>query len=241
MIFNIHLFDSASRLSRYVVDKCLVQTELAIAEKGRCSWALSGGKTSKVFFDFLLSSPTRLSFPWTQIDVFWVDEEWVSRAHPDNPYHWVQKGLDSVPLPEAQRYPIPTHKASPVEAAKIYEKTLRTYFKTPGNSPGFDCMWLGMGEDGHTASLFPHSRLLGLKRKWVASAAPKDAPHARLTLTLPLINLSKWVCMMLVGSRKRPIFESTNPLLWKTNPRYPATLVRPKHGELEICASLSDR
>src|SRR5688572_24616891 len=150
---------------------------------GRCSLVLSGGNTPRTFYG-LLASEFRDQIPWPHIHIFWGDERYVSPHDPDSNYRLARETLlDHVPCPAANIHPMPTQFASPEDAARDYERTLRNYFGT--DWPHFDLLLLGIGKEGHTASLFPGSRALRERTRWVAAVETPANPSLRLTLTLP--------------------------------------------------------
>ena len=143
----------------------------AIDRRGRCALALSGGSTPRALYR-ALAAEFRSLIPWGQVDVFWGDERFVPATSPDSNYGMARGALlVHVPIPVAHLHPIPTDAASPEEAAGAYAETLRAYFRH--GLPRFDLVLLGIGEDCHTASLFPHSpAVVDHKRLVVATQAP---------------------------------------------------------------------
>ena len=133
--------------------------------------------------------------------VFWGDERYVSPDDPDSNYRMARETLlDHVPCPAANVHPMPTHFPSPADAARDYERTLRNYF---GNdSSHFDLILLGLGEEGHTASLFPGSPALEEQTRWVVAVKAPAAPPLRLTLTLPALTRAANIYVLVTGSTK---------------------------------------
>ncbi len=196
---------------------------------GRCSLVLSGGNTPRTLYG-LLASKFRDQIPWAQVHVFWGDERYVSPGDPESNYRMAKETLlDRVPCPAGNVHPMPTHFPSPDAAARDYEKTLRTYFGT--NWPHFDLSFLGIGEDGHTASLFPGSPALGEQTRWVVAVETPANPPVRLTLTLPALTRAASIYVLVTGSKKGSTLHHV--LAGPPDPNtYPAAGVRLTEGTL---------
>jgi len=165
--------------------------------------ALSGGSTPLALFRRLGSREERDRWPWDKLVLFWGDERPVPFDHPDSNYGWAQRlWLDHVPVPADQVHPWPTHK-SPEEAARDYAATLA---RVMGSQPRFDLVWLGVGPEGHTASLFPGSPALSAA-EWTAAPYVSSKQTARLTLTPAILNASQRVVFLLQGEDKRAIVK----------------------------------
>jgi 6-phosphogluconolactonase len=161
---------------------------------------LSGGSTPRTLHG-LLASDFRDQIPWADVHVFWGDERYVSPDDPDSNYRMARETLlDHVPCPAGNIHPMPTHFPSPDAAAREYEKTLRTYFGTEW--PHFDLLLLGLGEEGHTASLFPGSPALEERTRWVVAVKAPADPSLRLTLTLPALTRAANIYVLVTGSKK---------------------------------------
>ncbi|WP_017324521.1 6-phosphogluconolactonase [Synechococcus sp. PCC 7336] len=191
----------------------------AIAERGCFSVALSGGSSPKVFYEGLASA----DLPWDKLYVFWGDERYVPQDHPDSNYRMAKQALlDRVPIPASQIFPFPTGAGNPQVDAATYGDRLREVFK--GDWPEIDCTLLGVGGDGHTASLFPATEALN-SQAWVTVGNKSGEP--RLTLTFPALNASRRVVFWLAGAGKAEIVKT----LLTTNAGLPAQSIQP-HGEL---------
>jgi 6-phosphogluconolactonase len=135
------------------------------------------------------------------VHVFWGDERYVLPRDPDSNYRMAKEALlDHVPCPSENVHPMPTHFGSPDAAAREYERTLRSYFAT--DSPRFDLILLGLGEEGHTASLFPGSPALEERTRWVVAVNTHARPPLRLTLTLPALTRAANIHVLVAGSTK---------------------------------------
>ena len=172
----------------------------AARRRGRCSLVLAGGSTPRTLYG-LLASRFEQEIPWSLVHVFWGDERYVPLADAKSNYRMAKETLlDHVPCPAANVHPMPTHFASPEAAARDYEATLRTFFA--GERPCFDLVLLGVGPEGHTASLFPGSRVLAESMRWVRAVwAPADPP-TRLTLTWPALTGASNIFVLVSGSNK---------------------------------------
>jgi len=181
--------------------EAMVQVIAAAAgEAGTCSLALSGGGTPRELYR-LLASRFREQIPWERVHIFWGDERYVPHDHPDSNYGMARDTLlDHVPCPKANIHPMPTHVPTPEAAAGDYERTLKDHFGNDG--PPFDVNLLGLGADGHTASIFPGSPALRERTRWVMSAQSNAAPVSRLTLTLPALIQSANIFVLVAGANK---------------------------------------
>jgi len=201
----------------------------AVRSHGRCSLVLSGGSTPSTLYG-LLASEFRDQIPWTHVHVFWGDERYVSAHDPDSNYRMARETLlKYVPCPAGNVHPMPTHFPSPDAAARDYERLLRSYF---GNSwPHFDLILLGLGEEGHTASLFPGSPALGEGTRWVVAVKAPAEPPIRLTLTLPALTRAANIYVLVAGSKKAGALHHVLTGIPDTN-TYPAAGVRSTDGTL---------
>ena len=172
----------------------------AVNANGTCSLALSGGETPRELYR-LLGSTFRDQIPWERIHVFWGDERYVDHGHPDSNFRMARETLLShVPCPVDHIHPMPTHFPSPEAAALDCERTLRQHFGADG--PAFDLNLLGVGEDGHTASIFPGSAALTDDLRWVVSTEARAATPRRLTLTLAALTRSANLYVLVAGCSK---------------------------------------
>jgi 6-phosphogluconolactonase len=172
--------------------------DAVVRETGACSLALSGGDTPRPLYA-MLASRFRDEIPWRQVHVFWGDERYVPQDHPDSNYRMARETLlDRVPCPAANIHPMPTHLPSPVAAAELYERTLRAHFGSRG--PRFDVNLMGIGADGHTASIFPGSAALTERARWVLGVESNAKPPSRLTLTLSALIQSANIYVLVAGA-----------------------------------------
>ena len=178
-----------------------VAAELAdsVRSRGRASFVLSGGSTPRILYQ-LLGTQFREYVPWPEVHVFWGDERYVPHDDARSNYRLAKETLlDQIALPAAQVHPMPTDFAVPPTAARAYESTLADYFS--GSPPVFDLVVLGIGEDGHTASVFPGSTAMTSTHTVLAVTAPVEPP-SRLTLTLPVIASARRIGVLVTGRGK---------------------------------------
>jgi 6-phosphogluconolactonase len=172
----------------------------AVQTRGRCSLVLSGGNTPR---DVYLRWASRFAdeVPWTDVHVFWGDERFVPVEDRRSNYKMAREALlDHVPIPADNVHPMLTSLDTPERAAAAYEATLRQHFE--GKGPRFDLLLLGMGPEGHTASLFPRSPALDETARWVLPVTVPAEPPSRLTLTLPALNGAAHTYVLVTGSEK---------------------------------------
>jgi 6-phosphogluconolactonase len=204
-------------------------TERALAGSGRFAISLSGGSTPKTLYSLLAAPPFRDRFPWDRTHLFFGDERFVPPDHPDSNYRMAREAMISrVPIPPAQVHPWET-SGDPEQSARHYADTLQRFYGAATLDPVrplFDVMFLGLGEDGHTASLFPGVAALSERTAWTAAVIGAK-PEPRLTLTYPVLNSARVVAFLVAGAGKREILARA----LAGDPALPATGVRPS-GEL---------
>jgi 6-phosphogluconolactonase len=200
---------------------------------GRFHVALSGGSLLEIIAPALCSNPLRDRIDWFTWYIFWADERWVPLSSPDSNYGAAKSLLfKNLPIPRGRIYAL-NNSRSPDETARAYEFALEKIFQTESNQiPRFDLILLGVGEDGHTASLFPGHPALTETRRWVVPIlnAPKPPP-IRITMTLPVINHACNVIFVASGSAKANIIsEVLNSK--EEQPKLPVQMVKPSNGRL---------
>ena len=200
----------------------------AIRERGVFRVALAGGSTPKASYQLLAGEAFAGQIDWQRVQVFWGDERMVPAEHADSNYRMAKEALlDKVPIPTANIYAM-RGELKPEEAAEDYEHKLGTVFG--GENVVFDLVLLGMGTDGHTASLFPESSLLDETVRWVASVPEPtgNPPVPRITLTLPVINQARLVLFLVSGSGKRRVVKAILDDPLEAAKHYPAARVHPR-------------
>jgi 6-phosphogluconolactonase len=207
-------------------------TKTAVEENGRFTIALSGGSTPKSLYN-LLATNARTSLPWDRMFFFWGDERHVRPTDPDSNYRMADEAmLSKVPVPPGNVFRFAAENPDAAAVADAYETTLRKFFKLePGQTPRFDLILLGLGPDGHTASLFPGTPALQEKSRLVVANWVEKLKTSRLTLTLPVLNAARCVVFLVSGTDKAPalraVLEGDAP-----GEQYPAKLVKPSSGDL---------
>jgi 6-phosphogluconolactonase len=221
----------------------LVVTKMreAIEERGQCSIALSGGSTPKPLYEALSNQ----SLPWENVHFFLGDERYVPPNHPDSNQLMIRQAwLDKLALPETNIHFMPTTAGDAQQDIELHRKQLKSFFQLKdGEFPVFDLILLGMGDDGHTASLFPHTPALKIRDRLVTIGNKNG--QTRLTITVPLIDNARCVMLLVSGASKRQTVETVFTRSVDKN-EYPVRLIEPK-GELwwlldkEAGASIEDR
>ncbi len=227
---NIKIFDDANKLFEIAATFIIELANKSIKEKGRFTIALSGGHTPEQLYSLLAQEPFCKQMPWKNIFVFWGDERCV-------PYEDEQSNermaalllLNKVEIPFNNIYPIPVN-LSPAQAAEKYESEINDFFKN--DLPQFDLILLGLGENGHTASLFPDTEVLNEKKYLVKEVFVDEVKMFRVTMTLPLINHASNIIFLVTGKQKAMIVKNIlNTSSFQSN-KYPAQLINPEKGEL---------
>ena len=228
---DVTVVAEGSALARAAADRFAAAVAKAVAARGEAFVALSGGTTPKQMGTLLAREPFRSSVPWDKVQIFWGDERWVPLASPESNAGEAKRGfLDLVEIPTKNVHPWDTNADSPEAAATAFESTLRRVFDLPGGVPRFDLVLLGMGDDGHTASLFPGTEALSADaRLAVANFVPKlDAE--RLTLTAPVLSAGREIIFLVGGPGKAETLERVldGPAM---PDELPAQRIRPTHPD----------
>jgi 6-phosphogluconolactonase len=222
----VEIFPERTALIERGLSLVLEKLPVAIQSRGQFTLALAGGNTPKPLYEAI----SKQSLPWENIQIFWGDERYVPSNHPDSNQRMARQiWLNKVNLPEKNIHPMSTDSGNPQVDADRHEAELRQFFKvSEGEFPIFDVILLGIGDDGHTASLFPHTKALQVSDRLV-TVGNKDA-QPRLTFTVPLINHARCVVFLVEGENKRfALKQIFAPEADEMN--YPARLIRPQ-GEL---------
>ncbi|MEN9226055.1 MAG: 6-phosphogluconolactonase [Thermostichus sp. HHBFW_bins_43] len=199
--FQLEIFAEGSALIERAIQIWQRSAAAAIQARGRFTVALAGGSTPKQLYAALAKTP---GIPWQQTWLFWGDERYVPPDHPDSNYRMVYEAmLAQVGIPAAQVFPMPTQAGDPSQDAAQYEATLRQVFGEEW--PQLDLVLLGIGEDGHTASLFPGTAALAVQDCWVTVGQKDGAP--RLTLTYPILNGAVQGVFLVTGANKAAIVK----------------------------------
>lgn len=215
------VLDDPEALARHGADWLCA---LACASHGDFAVCLSGGSTPRRLYELLAAPQIASRFPWQRVHWFWGDERFVPHDHPESNYRMAFDAfLSRVPVPAANIHPIPTQRVPPQEAAAAYEAGLKRFYgaqSLAAERPLFDVTLLGLGADGHTASLFPGQPALEEARRWVV-AAPGSPP--RITLTYPALDSSRDVAFLVTGAGKKEVLRRARA----ADPALPAARIRP--------------
>jgi 6-phosphogluconolactonase len=200
----------------------------AVAARGRFIVGLSGGSTPRRLYQLLATPEFSRNIPWKKVFLCWSDERFVPHTDADSNFRMTREALlDHVPIPKANILAIPT-KGKPEACAAKYEERLRKLLGS--SSPAFDWMLLGMGADGHTASLFPHTSILHEKKKWVSAVWVEEKQTHRISFTYPLINRSREAIFLVAGKEKQPVIATIRGRAKHTP--YPVEGVIPTKGKI---------
>ncbi|MGB8064741.1 MAG: 6-phosphogluconolactonase [Candidatus Sulfotelmatobacter sp.] len=229
---TIRILSTPQELFAAAAEEVIKATNEAVAERGRFAIALSGGSTPKSLYN-LLATNARTVLPWDKMFFFWGDERHVPPTDPESNYRMTDEAmLAKVPVPPGNVFRIPAENPDAAAVAEDYEKTLRKFFKLdPDSVPRFDLILLGLGPDGHTASLFPGTAALHEKSRLVVANWVEKLKTHRLSLTLPVLNAARCVAFLVSGTDKATVLKT---VLEEDAPgeQYPAKLVRPSDGNL---------
>jgi 6-phosphogluconolactonase len=205
VIREARVFADAGLMTRAIAEESLRIAEEAVTRCGRCAICLSGGSTPKALNE-LWAREYSSRMPWNQIHLFWGDERYVPPEDPHSNYRMAQDSLFArLAIPPQNIHPMPTHYPRPDDAAREYESELRGFF---GALAEFNILFLGVGVEGHTASLFPGSPALNETQRWVVPAEVPAEPPQRLTLTYQVLNRARDVFFLAAGKGKREIFQA---------------------------------
>ncbi|MFZ0662505.1 MAG: 6-phosphogluconolactonase [Acidobacteriaceae bacterium] len=228
------VYDGADALSCAAAEHFLGRAQAAVTANGVARVAVSGGSTPKRTFELLANPAEKFvtAMPWAKMELYWVDERMVPPDSQDSNYRMTREALlEKVPLQPERIFRI-EGELDPEQAAARYESAIRNHLRLEGaEGPRFDLLALGMGDDGHTASLFPHTEAINeMIRIAVANHVPQKETW-RVTLTWPVINEAGDVFFLIAGKDKaRPVHDV---LLGKYDPEtLPSQLIRPRSGKL---------
>ena len=211
----IRVFENSRQLAREAAEHFV-----ALAQTDRFNVALSGGSTPKVLYQLLADEPFRDQVPWDRTHFYWSDERHVPPDHPDSNYRMAHEAmLAHVPVPESNVHRVRSENPSAQEAADEYEKIV---------VPRLDLILLGLGADGHTASIFPGSEVLHETKRFVAAPWVEKLNTYRITMTLSLLNNGASIVFLVSGAEKAEIVKE----VLEGPKKYPAQFVQPMNGEL---------
>lgn len=224
---DITIFNTLDTLYQKAADTFVELSEQSIQKHGKFVAAVSGGSSPKAIFSLLATSEYADKIDWSKVYIFWVDERWVSLDDEKSNFKMtLETLLDKVPVNKDQIFPMYKDGIEPEDYAKEYEAQIRNVL---GEEGVFDFILLGMGDDGHTASLFPGEAILDEKEKWVAAYYLKPQEMFRITLTEPIINKADNILIVTFGASKKHALNEV--LNGEYNPKlYPLQLIEKKTG-----------
>lgn len=224
----INIYADSRELCLAAAELFTSQAVAAIDKKGAFRVALSGGSTPRQLYEELAKPFWRDRINWEKVLIFWGDERHVPAGDALSNQNMTREALlDHIPIPADNIFPVPFTE-SPAAAASQYEATLHKCFPT---LPVFDLVLLGLGKDGHTASLFPGNKALTEKTRWVCSSRPLSGGPDRVTLTYPVINQAATICFLVTGTDKAGIVREIIEGHASAVP-YPAEKICPVNGQL---------
>jgi 6-phosphogluconolactonase len=234
MVPTVRTFPDAEAVSRGAAEEFVRCARDAIAARSRFTVTLSGGSTPKRMFEMLAEPPLRDQVDWSKARIFWGDERSVPPDHRDSNYRMANEAmLSRLPIPVAQIHRIEAERQDRDAAAREYHAVIaRTFGVDPnGAPPAFDLVLLGMGPDGHTASLFPHTTALAESKRWVVVNFVPKFNTDRVTLTVPIVNKAREVLFLVAGADKAgPLAEVLEGP--PDSERLPSQLIKPATGTL---------
>lgn len=220
---EVRVFASVAELMEAAAQEVLKAALQAASEHGGFTWALSGGSTPRDLYRRLASDPFRARMPWQAIHFFWGDERHVPPDHPESNFRMAREAmLDAVPVPPGNVHRIRAEEPDAERAAAEYEDELRSFFGILlGEWPRFDLVLLGLGKDGHTASLFPGGTAVHERERLVVAVL---ASGVRITLTPPVLNNARRAVFLVSGADKAQALQAV--IEGEREPeRYPAQIV----------------
>lgn len=226
---NIHVYPNKEKLVTATAEYVADSIEKAIQKSGLCNVALSGGNTPGGVYSMLAASPYRDRVDWSRLHLFWGDERMVPPEHQDSNFRMVQETLlNHVKIPGDNIHRI-RGESEPPKAAEEYAALLHDHFKT--DLPEFDIILLGLGEDGHTASIFPETDAVEECERHAVAVYVSRLNSWRVTLTLPVINAAREILFLVSGKSKSEIIQRIMSIKQPAK-ELPATMVNPQNGEL---------
>jgi len=231
---EVRILPDGAAIARRVAQKFVEAAAAAVNEKSSFSVAVAGGSTPKELYALLASDPSlRAQVPWDKMQVFFGDERHVGPDHPDSNFRMATETMISKsPLKPGQVTRIKGEYPDANQAAREYEQAIRSSFKlADGKFPRFDLVLLGMGSEGHTASLFPGTKALHEKERIAISNWVGKLLSNRITLTAPAINNAAHVIFMVTGADKAPALTAVLERVYEPD-QLPAQLIQPENGTL---------
>jgi 6-phosphogluconolactonase len=231
---RIQILTDDAALSRAAAETIVEHLNDSLRIRDVYAIALSGGSTPRRLYALLANDAVfRDQIPWERVHFFWGDERHVSPDHPDSNYRMADAALLSkAPIPSTNIHRIRAEDSDAGKAAADYEQEIRRFFKIDDRQmPRFDCMLMGMGSDGHTASLFPETAALEETRHLVVANWVEKLQSYRITMTVPVFNNAERIIFLVSGQEKANTLKSVLARRRESGP-YPVQRIRPEHGQL---------
>jgi 6-phosphogluconolactonase len=227
--YKLQVFEDGNQLTEAIADFIVRIAKTSVRERDKFVISLSGGHTPEHLYALLAKAPYKEQIDWSKVIVYWGDERCVPADDKDNNARMARTQLlDHVPIPPANVNAVPV-ELQPAEAATAYEQTIKEFFN--GAAPIFDLILLGLGDNGHTASLFPGTEVVFEKERLVKEVYVDEQKMFRITMTAPLINQARNIAFLLEGDGKAQILKK---ILTEDHApeEYPAELIQPVNGTL---------
>jgi len=228
---TLSVFDTGKAAAAFAAESWMKACRESAQTKGYFAAALSGGRTPIHFYRVL--SDNGKGLPWSKTHIFFADERYVPATHKESNYRMVRERLLShVPVPEDNVHRVRTQEATAERAAETYEQEIRDFFGIEGDRiPEFDLIMLGIGEDGHTASLFPSTRPLEDEKRAAIPVAAEKPPYARISLTLPVLTTAQRIIFLVAGGEKAGVVRE---IVEDSESRLPASLVKQRAKNVQF-------
>jgi 6-phosphogluconolactonase len=219
------VWPDALALSHAAANLIVLESNKAVQEKGFFSMALSGGSTPGLLFGLLAQAPYKNNIPWKKTIIAFGDERFLAPTSDESNYKMANEALlKQVPIPAKNILAIKTLKVTPAQSASLYEAEIKKHIS---KKHPFDLVLLGIGEEGHTASIFPKSKLLSDKKNWVKNVWVEEKQMNRISFTLPFINRAKNIAFLVSGAGKAAIVKK---IFSKSGAALPAAMVEAKEN-----------
>jgi 6-phosphogluconolactonase len=219
------VWPDALTLSYAVANLIVTESNKAVQQKGFFSIALSGGSTPKLLFQLLAQPPYKNNIPWKKIIIAFGDERFVAPTSEESNFKMASDALlNNVPIPAKNILGIKTVKVSPAQSAALYETAIKKHISV---KHPFDLILLGIGEEGHTASIFPGSLLLVNKKGWIKNVWVEEKKMDRISFTMPFINQAKNIAFLVSGAGKAAIVKK---IFSKSGATLPAAMAKGKEN-----------
>jgi len=232
---SLKVFETVDALNKAAAEYIITIAKKAIAERGKFIISLSGGETPKKIYSLLATPHFCKQIEWNKVFIFWGDERCVSLNDVrNNAYQARLTLLDKIDIPLLNIYSIPVN-LPPAEAASTYEKELKAFFGNEAEQSTlhakFDLILLGLGENGHTASLFPGTKVINEQTEGIRAVPVEEEKMFRITMTAPLINQAHHILFLVTGENKAEVLKNVLAAPYQPE-KYPAQLIKPVNGEL---------